>query len=143
MVNGSMLSDFGKFPIGKSEYAMLRIPCSSNHRTPNPDPMPRGFHYVSWSHTTTSLIHSCDRGSRDREFDCRESFTLETPECRNPDDTCQHHANTVGPVVIRDLAGPPWSHMPRHFGISRTANPRCKFSLLLKTPNSDVPISGI
>jgi hypothetical protein len=45
---------------------------------------------TSRPHATTSPHALCDRKSRDRDFNCRESFALGNPECQNPDspDSC-------------------------------------------------------
>jgi hypothetical protein len=66
------------------------------HKTPNPEtPMPRGFHYVSWSHTTTSLRDFADRESTTQSF-----LGVGNPECRYADALDSYHLSLLKSTAL-------------------------------------------
>jgi hypothetical protein len=84
-------------------------------KTPNPDGQ-------------RSTFHAC-RGFPYRDIATRDVNNLiSNPEYRGADSPIQRH------LYSTSSRGPT---LPRHLGISRIANPRCKFSLLSKTPNAE------
>jgi hypothetical protein len=66
------------------------------HKTPNPEtPMPRGFHYISWSHTTTSLRDFADRESTTQSF-----LGVGNPKCRYVDALDSYHLSLLKSTAL-------------------------------------------